>query len=164
MQKDMSVLDSSRLMAMSFTSLADAYIGCFNAKYHFSFWRPVTAIQNGAIDGNPATMPDPTWMPLAATPNHPEYPAAHGCITGSVAEALKEFFGTPHVGLIVSSTVTNTTHTFTSVKELEREVEGARIYVGFHYHHSLVQGFVLGHHVADQAQGNFFQPSCHRNR
>ena len=55
MQENMSLLDSSRLMAMSFTSLADAYIGCFNAKYHFSFWRPVTAIRNGDIDGNALT-------------------------------------------------------------------------------------------------------------
>jgi hypothetical protein len=71
MEKNLSLLDSSRLMAMSFTSLADAYIGCFNAKYHFSFWRPVTAIQNGDIDGNALTVPDPHGLPWAPRPGIP---------------------------------------------------------------------------------------------
>jgi hypothetical protein len=162
--QDLSLSDTARLFAILWTSFADSIIGCFNAKYHFSFWRPVTAIQNGGIDGNPDTVADPTWMPLGVTPNHPEYPAAHGCVTGSVANALKRFFGTPHVTLVVSSTVTNTKHTFTSVDDLEKEVEAARIYAGFHYHHSLVQGFVLGHHVADQVGGNFFQPLSNSDR
>jgi hypothetical protein len=101
MQENMSLLNSSRLMAMSFTSLADAYIGCFNAKYHFSFWRPVTAIRNGDIDGNALTVADPTWTPLGTTPGHPEYPAAHACLTGSLANTLEQYFGTPHIHLTV---------------------------------------------------------------
>jgi hypothetical protein len=149
---------SSRLFAMLWTSYADAFIGCMNAKYHFGFWRPVTAIRNGSIDGNDATIADPTWTPLAATPNHPEYPAAHGCVTGAVANTLKNYFNTPNVSVIVSSTVTNTTHSFNSARELEDEVEFARIYAGFHYHHSLVQGFNLGRKVSQQAAREFFQP------
>ena len=154
--------DSARLFAMLWTAYTDSFIGCMNAKYHFSFWRPVTAIRNGGIDGNPATVADPSWTPLGTTPNHPEYPAAHGCVTGTIASTLKGFFGTPNLVFLVSSTVTGTTHTFTSVKDLEREVQGARIYAGFHYHHSLVQGFVLGHHVAQQMFVNFFQPLSSR--
>jgi hypothetical protein len=156
MQENMNLLDSSRLMAMSFTSLADAYIGCFNAKYHFSFWRPVTAIRNGDIDGNDLTVADPAWTSLGVTPGHPEYPAAHACLTGSLANTLEQYFGTPHVHLTVSSAVTNTTHYFQNVHELEREVEGARIYAGFHYHHSLVQGFLLGHKVSENVTANYF--------
>ncbi|HEY6765096.1 MAG TPA: vanadium-dependent haloperoxidase [Candidatus Sulfotelmatobacter sp.] len=158
MQENMSVLDSSRLMAMSFTSLADAYIGCFNGKYHFSFWRPVTAIRNGDIDGNELTIADPTWTPLGVTPGHPEYPAAHACLTGSLADTLEQYFGTPRVHLTVSSAVTNTTHYFQNVHELEREIEGARIYAGFHYHHSLIQGFLLGHRVSQNVTANYFAP------
>ncbi len=158
MQENMNLLDSSRLMAMSFTSLADAYIGCFNAKYHFSFWRPVTAIRNGDIDGNEETVADPTWTPLGSTPGHPEYPAAHACLTGSLANTLEQYFGTPRVHLTVSSAVTNTTHYFQNVRELEHEVEGARIYAGFHYHHSLVQGFLLGHKVSGNVTANYFGP------
>jgi hypothetical protein len=160
-QENMSLLDSSRLMAMSFTSLADAYIGCFNAKYHFSFWRPVTSIRNGDIDGNGLTVADPAWTPLGSTPGHPEYPAAHACLTGSLANTLEQYFGTPKVHLTVSSAVTNTTHYFQNVYELESEVEGARIYAGFHYHHSLVQGFLLGHKVSQNVTANYFAPVKH---
>jgi len=151
--------DTARLFAMLWTAVADSFIGCMNAKYHFSFWRPVTAIQNGGIDGNPSTVPDPTWMPLGTTPNHPEYPAAHGCLTGAVATILKGYFETPEVNFTVSSTVFNPphAHTFSSAKDLETEVEYARIYAGFHYHHSVVQGLVLGQHVAQQVLVNFFQ-------
>jgi len=78
--------DTAHLFAMLWTAVADSFIGCMNAKYHFSFWRPVTAIQNGDLDGNSATVPDPSWMPLGITPNHPEYPAAHGCVTGAVSK------------------------------------------------------------------------------
>jgi hypothetical protein len=150
--------DSARLFAMVWTSFADSFIGCMNAKYHFSFWRPVTAIRNAGLSGNPATVANPTWTPLGTTPNHPEFPAAHGCVTGAVAQTLTGFFGTPHVTLIVSSTVTKTTHTFTDMRELEEEVHGARIYAGFHYHHSLVEGFELGHNVANHMFKNFFRP------
>ena len=152
--------DTARLFAMLWTAVADSFIGCYNAKYHFGFWRPVTAIQNGGIDGNSATVPDSTWMPLGVTPNHPEYPAGHACLTGAVATILKGYFATPNVNFTVSSTVFNPAHvhTFNSAKDLEKEVEYARIYAGFHYHHSVLQGLLLGQHVAQQVLVNFFQP------
>lgn len=152
--------DTARLFAMVWTAVADAFIGCWNAKYTYSFWRPATAIQNGGIDGNAATIPDPAWLPLGVTPNHPEYPSAHGCLTGALSGILKGYFGTPNVNFTVSSAVFNPphAHTFGSTKDLEQEVEGARIYIGFHYHHSVVQGVVLGQHVANQVLVNFFQP------
>lgn len=157
-EQNLDLFDSARLLAMSYTALADGLIGCFNAKYHFSFWRPVTAIRNGDIDGNSDTIEDPTWTPLGTTPGHPEYPAAHACVTGALADTLQAFFGTPNVRLTVDSTITRTSHNFRSVHDLEREVEWARIYAGFHYHHSLVQGFVLGHKVAHNLVNNYFQP------
>ena len=156
----LSTSDTARLFAMVWTAVADSFIGCWNAKYTYSFWRPVTAIQNASLAGNPATVPDPTWMSLGTTPNHPEYPSAHGCLTGAVSGILKGYFGTPNVNFTVSSTVFNPAHvhTFSSTKDLEQEVEDARIYAGFHYHHSMVQGLVLGQHVAQQMLVNFFQP------
>ena len=66
-EHNLDLSDSARLLAMSYTALADSLIGCFNAKYHFSFWRPVTAIRNGDIDGNPDTTADSTWTPLGTT-------------------------------------------------------------------------------------------------
>lgn len=157
-QRNLSLSDTARLFAMGYSALADSFIGCMNAKYHFSFWRPVTAIQNGDIDGNPDTVADPNWLPLGVTPNHPEYPAAHGCVTGALAGTLAAYFGTPNLSISVDSAITGTSHSFSSIREWQNEVELARIYAGFHYHHSLVQGFVLGHKVAQNLVTNYFKP------
>jgi hypothetical protein len=154
----LDLAETARLFALVWTSSADALIGCWNAKYQHSFWRPVTAIRNGDIDGNPGTMPDPMWTPLANTPAHPEYPSAHGCFTGAVADSLQQYFGKSHFTFIVSSTVTHSVHEIRSTRELEQEVKWARIYAGIHFHHSVVQGQELGHQVAQQAFRNFFEP------
>ena len=157
-QRNLSLEDTARLFAMAYTAEADSIIGCYNAKYHFSFWRPVTAIQNGDIDGNPGTVPDATWLPLATTPAHPEYPAAHACLTGALGELLRSYFGTANLVLSIDSTVTGTTHIFNNVNDWQKEVENARIYAGFHYNHSVVQGTLLGHNVADNVVVNYFKP------
>src|SRR5712671_4335691 len=88
--KALDTSDTARLMAMLWSGYADSVIGCWNAKYSFSFWRPVTAIRAGG--GNPNLAGDPAWTPLAATPAHPEYPAAHGCVTGAVSTILAGYF------------------------------------------------------------------------
>ena len=67
---------------------SDAGITCMDSKYHYLLWRPVTAIRNADKDGNAATDPDSTWSPLLTTPNHPEYPSAHGCVTAAVSDVL----------------------------------------------------------------------------
>lgn len=164
----LNVLDTARLYAMTFTAYGDAVIGCLNAKYHFNFWRPVTAIQEGDTDGNPDTIADPSWLPLATTPNHPEYPAAHGCVTAAVTSVIAVYFGTKNVTLKVTATYaippalgggTKTeTRTFGSTKDLLNEVQVARIYGGMHFHHSIIEGTVLGQKVARQLFKNYFQP------
>lgn len=156
-QKELSTSDTARLMALLWAGYADAGIGCWNAKFTFSFWRPVTAIRAGG--GNPVLTADPNWSPLANTPAHPEYPAAHGCATGVVSAILANFFGTPNLQFSVDSLVTHTTHNFTSTIALLDEVERARIYAGFHYHHSVIQGKVLGTKVARQLTQRFFGPA-----
>jgi PAP2 superfamily len=155
-QRELSTSETARLMAMLWAGYADAGIGCWNAKFRFSFWRPVTAIRAGG--GNPALTADPNWLPLANTPAHPEYPAAHGCATGAVSGILAKFFGTPNVQFSVDSLVTHTTHNFSSTTDLLEEVEHARIYAGFHYHHSVIQGRLLGTKVARQLTRRYFQP------
>lgn len=156
-EKELSTSDTARLMAMLWTGYADAGIGCWNAKFTFSFWRPVTAIRAGG--GNPDLSADPNWTPLGTTPAHPEYPAAHGCVTGAVSTILGSFFGTPNLHFSVDSLVTHTTHDFTSTHDLLNEVGHARIYAGFHYHHSVIQGKVLGTKVAHQLTQLFFAPA-----
>jgi hypothetical protein len=154
----LDVAETARLFALVWTTSADALIGCWNAKYLYNAWRPVTAIRNGDIDENPATIADPAWTSLATTPAHPEYPSAHSCFTGALADSLRQYFGTPRFSFIVSSTVSKTVHEFDSIRELEREVENARIYAGIHYHHSVVEGATLGRKVSQQAFREFFQP------
>jgi len=159
-------LDSARLFAMTFTGYADAFIGCMNAKYTFNFWRPVTAIQEGDTDGNPDTAGDLNWLPLATTPNHPEYPAAHGCVTGAVTSIVADYFGTKKLTLHVTATYTipaalgggtvTATRTFNSTDDLLNEVQVARIYGGMHFQHSILQGTVLGQKVANQLARNYF--------
>ena len=156
---NLGLADTARLFAMAYAASADGIIGCYNAKYHYSFWRPVTAIRNGGIDGNPETEPDPNWSPLVTTPSHPEYPSAHGCLTGAFGNTLKAYFGNPNVQLSIDSVVTGTTHNFNDIRQLEDEVGAARIYTGFHYHHSMVQGFVLGRKVAQNLARNYFRPA-----
>jgi hypothetical protein len=155
-QQGLNTSDTARLMAMLWAGFADSAVGCWNAKFFFSFWRPVTAIRAGG--GNPALAADPSWSPLGSTPAHPEYPAAHGCVTGAVSTILEEYFRTPNLQFSVDSLVTHTVHNFASTADLMHEVENARIYAGFHYHHSVIQGRVLGIKVGHQLMQRYFAP------
>ena len=141
--------DAARLGAMSFVALADSATACMNAKYHYFFWRPLTAIRNADSDGNPGTVADPDWMPLDVTPQHPEYPANHGCVTQALMDTLSAFFDTDAVPYSVTSTVTGTTHSFDSFEDVVKEVDEARIFGGMHFHHSVKEGNRLGRRVAD---------------
>jgi len=149
---------AARLGAMSFVALADSVTACFNAKYHFAFWRPYTAIHNADTDGNPDTVADPNWVPLAVTPGHPEYPAAHGCGTEALMDTLTEFFETEEIPFTVTSTVTGTTHAFNNFEDVVTEVDNARIYGGMHFHHSVKEGNRLGRRVADYVLRTQFRP------
>ena len=156
--QSMSVADRARLLAILHISAADALIAVFDSKYFYNYWRPVTAIRAADTDGNGATEPDAGWLPLAPTPNHPEYPAAHGGVSTAYAEALRHFFGTKKVTITLSSTVTGTTHTFHSTDEIIKEIIAARVYGGMHYRTSGVHGSVIGRKVAHWIDKNYFQP------
>ena len=91
--KKMDLVDCARFMALASAAVADSYIAVFDAKYHYDFWRPVTAIRNGDIDDNSATERDATWLPLDNTPMHPEYPCAHCTFQSTAASVLRTFFG-----------------------------------------------------------------------
>jgi hypothetical protein len=150
--------DSARLMALLWTGAADAAIGCFNAKYKYGFWRPVTAIPAGG--GNSELNADPAWLPLGTTPAHPEYPAAHGCVTGAISSLIADFFGTTRVHFVADSMVFTDgvhQHTFEDTRDLMDEVFWARIYAGFHFHHSLEVGRQLGENVAQGVAQNHFR-------
>lgn len=156
----LDVMDSARMMAILWTGFADSAIGCWNAKFTYNFWRPVTAIRVGG--GNPDLIADADWTPLGTTPAHPEYPAAHGCVTGAVSSLIRDYFGTRRVHIVVDSLAFSDglhTHTFEDTRDLFEEVFRARIYAGFHYHHSLEDGGTLGRRVSRQLFRKNFRSS-----
>jgi hypothetical protein len=158
-QYNLDLMDSARLLAMLWTGYADAAIGCYNGKYTYHFWRPLAAIPAGG--GNAELTADPTWTPLGNTPNHPEYPAAHACITGAVTDLVADYFGTRKLHVVVSSGVFKDgvhTHTFDDVSDWLTEVYWARIFAGFHFNHSLQDGATLGKQVARQLSQHYFRP------
>ena len=156
-----SVGDSARMFALADTALADAQIACWDSKYFYNFWRPITAIRLGDQDGNPATVVDPNWQPLINTPNFPEYPSGHNSVSGAVSHVLSLFFGTDELTFQMTTTNPHTvqkTRTFTRFSQAEDEVIVARVYVGIHYRTSDRVARTQGIQVADWVFKNFFRP------
>jgi len=141
----LGTLDTARLFALADTAAADALIACWDAKYQFELWRPFSAIP--ADDGNPATVTDPTWRPLLATPNHPEYPSAHGCATTALGTVVAGLAPDHRLDLDLDSTTTGATHHFGSVDELVAELGNARVWGGLHWRFSTRDGSRLGAEV-----------------
>jgi hypothetical protein len=158
--RNMSVVDSARFMAVVSVAEADAVQAVYEAKYHYQFWRPMTAIRNGDIGGNPATERVPTWEPIDNTPLHPEYPCAHCIISTALATAIKEMIGTtdiPEVSLTMPS-APGVTHRFTNLDAYMEEVANARIYAGFHYRNSTVVGRDMGRQIGIYTVKTVMQP------
>ena len=147
---------AARALALTNTVIADSLIACWDAKYTYGLWRPVTAIPAGDTDGNSRTTGDPTWEPLLPTPNHPEYPSAHNCATAGFGAAMAELAGSRRIELDVDSTVTGTTHRFDHVNDLEREIVNARVWVGYHWRTSDEVGYQLGERVARWTLQRYF--------
>jgi hypothetical protein len=148
-----SLADNARLGAMIWTAYQDAVGGCFESKYHYNFWRPVSAIQLAA------KQPDAAWAPHLPTPNHPEYPAAHSCVSAAVAETLRVFYGTDRVRFEFTSTVPGTVpHLYERTGDLVDENANARVWGGMHFRSSAVDGAQLGASVARWVASRHFRP------
>jgi hypothetical protein len=158
--KQMSVGDSARFMALVALGLNDALIAVFDAKYHYEFWRPITAIRNGDIDNNPATDREATWQPIDNTPMHPEYPCAHCISSGAVAGVVKAVLGTDDIPEIAMTSVTapGVTHRWTNMTALTDEVANARIWAGFHYRFSTRVGTDMGRRIGEYVVKSVMQP------
>ena len=157
--RGLDLVETARMLAMAHVAGGDAMIACFDAKYHYWFWRPYLAIPGADGDGNPATVADPTWKPLGATPNFPEYPSAHACHSTAVVAALAAFFGTDNVPITLDSRITKTTRSYYRLEEIVKDVDWARVLVGFHFRNSDLQGSALGRKVGRYVANHYFQPS-----
>jgi hypothetical protein len=156
--RGLDLVQTARMLAMAHVAGGDAMIACFGAKYHYWFWRPYQAIPQAGSDGNPATQPDPSWRPLGATPNFPEYPSAHACHSSAVVGALDVFFGTDKVPFTLDSRATHTSRRYNRLQDVVKDVDLARILVGFHFRNSDLQGSNLGRKVGGYVAEHLFQP------
>jgi hypothetical protein len=136
--------ENARLFALLNVAMADAAIACWDGKYHYVFWRPITAIALADTDGNPATDPDPTWTPLLITPNFPEYPSGHATVSPAAAVVLQATFGDSGLFTLDSDVLPGVLHSFTSFAAAADEAFVARIYGGIHFRTSCRDAHNLG--------------------
>jgi hypothetical protein len=151
---------TARVLALLYLAAADASIACWDAKYTYAFWRPITAIRSGDADGNEATTADPLWQPLAETHQHPEYPSGHTTNSAAMATVLAAVFGeTPGIRLVATSpTHPGFRRTWSTFEEGVDEVIDARVYAGVHFRTSNDVGARLGRQVAQFVMANALQP------
>jgi hypothetical protein len=156
-RKGLSITKAARLFAMTSVSGADALIGCWDDKDHYSFWRPITAIRNADSDGNPATATQADWLPFLATPPYPDHPSGYNCFTGATTQAASKFFGTNKVRISLTSPITMTTRTYSRLNRIVNDTIDARIYLGIHFRTPDVQGAKLGRSVASYVADHYFE-------
>ena len=157
-----NVSDNSRLFALVAMSMADTIIGVWDAKFHYNYWRPITAIQNGAVDGNPDTVGDATWESLIINPAYPDYTSGANGVSSSAMYSMEHFFETDSMEF--SMTSTNATaiqnpRNFTSFSQAIQEVVDGRILLGIHFRFADEAARDLGKGVAKWGFQNYLRPS-----
>jgi membrane-associated phospholipid phosphatase len=163
MQRHLTFPEEARLLALMNVAIADAGIACWEAKYHYVFWRPVTAIPLADTDGNPATAGEPSWLPLLVTPPHPEYPSGHSSVSGAAAAILSSYFG-EHSSFTVPTDSTaipglaGMVRSFSSFTAATDEVNNARVFGGIHFRTAVNDGRALGTAIADYVTQHAFLP------
>jgi len=150
--RGLSLIENAHLFALLNVTMADAGIACWDSKYRYVFWRPITAIRLGDTDGNAGTDPDPEWTPWLdalppGTPAHPEYPSGHSAVSGSAAYILAGAFG-ENTAFSVTSEIRPGTRSFSSFSAATAEIADARVFGGIHFRSSCVRANTLGQAVA----------------
>jgi hypothetical protein len=157
----------ARLFGLLNMALADGYVGSFESKYLYNYWRPVTAIREADTDGNPNTIADPTWTPLEPTPPIPDHDSAHAVEGGAAAEVLQRFFGTDHIAFRTCSLTLPSGSTCNDPSPVTRRYRGfseaanengvSRILVGFHFRHAVEDGIEHGRRIGGRAVDRFLR-------
>jgi hypothetical protein len=158
-RRGLDIVDSARAFAILGSTTADALIACWRAKYDYAYWRPITAIQLAATDGNDATEPDPAWTPLVLNPPYPDYTSGHACITGAASGTLSYLLGADAIDLNLFSGVTSTSRHYDTAEALDQDTMNARIWLGIHFRKAMTDGNQLGHDVSDWGATHYFQPT-----
>ncbi len=158
--KRLDLAENARLFALISMTIANTFIMDWDAKFHYNFWRPVTAIRNGDRDGNDATERDASWTPLNTTPMHPEYPSQAAIQCGAVAAVLEPVFGT---GPTIQFTVTDTAdprlrRTFSSIAQMGEEQSLVRIWGGIHFRNTLEISDAMGRKMSTHLMSTVLTP------
>jgi PAP2 superfamily len=148
-ERGLTLTENAHLFALLNVTMADAAIACWDSKYRYVFWRPITAIRAGLTPADA----DPTWVPWldfypAGTPAHPEYPSGHSTVSGSAASILAAAFG-ENTAFTVTSDVRPGTRSFSNFSDAVAEIANARVFGGIHFRTSCVRANTLGRAVAD---------------
>jgi hypothetical protein len=161
--RDLGIVDAARMFAAIDMSLADAEISVWYAKYVDGFWRPITAINLADTDGNPATVADPTWVPLLTTPPYPEYPSGYNVVNSTVSHRLEDLFRTRHLQLtLISTAVPGVQRHYDSGRALRRDVVDARVWLGIHFRFADTASRDLGRRLTAWTLDHYFRP-LHRH-
>jgi hypothetical protein len=160
--------EQARLFGLLNMALADGYVSSFETKYHYNYWRPVTAIQTADSDGNPNTSADPTWTPLVPTPPIPDHDSAHSVEGGAAAAVLKQFFGTDRIEFATCSLTLPSGSTcadaspalrrYRSFSRAARENARSRILVGFHFRNAVEVGTEHGRKIGNHVVHHYLRP------
>lgn len=147
--EDSNLCKNAHLLASMNVAMADSIICCWNAKYFYEFWRPVTAIPLADTDGNDATEKETGWTPLITTPAHPEYPSGHSAGSGAACAVLSAYFGDDTAFTLETQTDPNWKRSFTSFTDATDEVADARIFAGIHFRSACEDSLAIGAQVAE---------------
>lgn len=153
--------DNARLFALANVATADAVIACWDSKKHYVFWRPVTAIREGANDGNAMTVGDPMWQPLVNTPNYPDYTSGANDVTAAMTRTLSLFFGRDRMTFEVTSLAPNVvqkSRIYERFSDAARDVVEARILLGIHFRFADEAARTQGTRVAEWTFNHFLLP------
>jgi hypothetical protein len=160
--RDNSLAQNARMFALLNIGMADALIASWDAKFEYSFVRPVTAINNAGNDGNPDTAADPAWSPLLTTPGHPSYMAAHSTLSAAAATILAESFGNDAIAFTSTAEIAAggpaMTRSFDGFWQAAEEAGASRIYGGIHWSFDNQAGLQAGRSVGEFIADNLLRP------
>lgn len=159
-QPGRDLMRNARLYAAVAQAMDDAIIAVWDAKYHHAYWRPVTAIRNGDLDGNEATVRDAGWNSLLDSPLHPEYPSGHGILAGAMVGVLQAELGTRGLQAPIataSPSAQGAVRRWNSLEDFLREVGDARVWAGIHYRTSVDVASDMGRRIGQLAAAKWLQ-------
>ena len=151
--------ENARLFALLNIALADAAICAWDAKYTFDFWRPVTAIHNGDLDGNAATVADTNWLSFIGTPPFPDYVSGHSAFSGAASTVLAAFYGTDRIPFTTGSDfLPGVQRSFPGFSAAATEAALSRLYGGIHFSFANLDGLRAGTSIGRWTMRNALRP------